>query len=101
MPLAPVSKSIWSNCVEALCEYCRIVWDIFPSDRLLRFIVSDCTSTNLNSWEAKEQTTAHVWLVLVNKCKFVLVLGISIDYKLFTAFKLTMVYICLIGSCYC
>ena len=62
MPLAPVSKSIWSSCIEALCEYCRIVWDIFPADKLLRFIVSDCESKLLNSWLPEEQTMAHVSL---------------------------------------
>ena len=62
MPLAPVSKSIWSSCIEALCEYCRIVWDIFPADKLLRFIVSDCESKILNSWLPEEQTMAHVSL---------------------------------------
>ena len=60
MPLAPVSKSLWSCCMEALCEYCRIVWDIFPNDKLLRFIVSDSSTQTLNSWSADGQCMSHV-----------------------------------------
>nr|CAB3256405.1 protein asunder homolog [Phallusia mammillata] len=60
VPLAPVSKSLWSSCMEALCEYCRIVWDIFPADKLLRFIVSDSSAKFLNTWSEDEQTMAHL-----------------------------------------
>lgn len=37
----PVKKSLWSNSVESAIEYCRIVWDLFPSGKLVRFIISD------------------------------------------------------------
>ena len=42
IPLAPISKSVWTVVVEAVAEYCRIVWDIFPPlDRLIRVVVAD------------------------------------------------------------
>lgn len=35
IPLAPVSKSLWTTSVEASLEYCRIVWDLFPAGKLV------------------------------------------------------------------
>ena len=41
IPLAAINKSVWTCAVEAVAEYCRIVWDIFPNqDRLLRVVVA-------------------------------------------------------------
>ncbi|XP_002130469.2 integrator complex subunit 13-like [Ciona intestinalis] len=60
VPLAPVSKSLWTCCMEALCEYSRVVWDIFPGEKFLRYVVSDSTSTFLNSWKHEEQSMSHL-----------------------------------------
>lgn len=38
IPLAPVSKSMWTCSVEAAIEYCRIVWDLFPTGKLVSSI---------------------------------------------------------------
>lgn len=35
IPLAPISKSLWTCSVEAAVEYCRIVWDLFPQGKLV------------------------------------------------------------------
>jgi len=37
IPLAPIDKSLWTCCVEATLEYCRVVWDIYPSGKLVSF----------------------------------------------------------------
>lgn len=34
MPVAPISKSLWTCSVESAIEYCRIVWDLFPQGKL-------------------------------------------------------------------
>jgi len=40
IPLTPITKTVWTSAVEAVSEYCRIVWDIFPKgDRLIRVVV--------------------------------------------------------------
>ena len=40
IPLKPIKKLVWTSAVEAVAEYCRIVWDIFPrGDRLIRVVV--------------------------------------------------------------
>jgi len=40
IPLSPITKTVWTSAVEAVSEYCRIVWDIFPrGDRLIRVVV--------------------------------------------------------------
>jgi len=36
IPLAPISKSLWTASVEAAIEYCRVVWDLFPTGKLVR-----------------------------------------------------------------
>lgn len=36
IPLAPVSKSLWTCAVECSMEYCRILYDIYPRDKLVR-----------------------------------------------------------------
>lgn len=35
IPLAPVSKSLWTCAVECSMEYCRILYDIYPKDKLV------------------------------------------------------------------
>ncbi|GIY08577.1 hypothetical protein CDAR_432931 [Caerostris darwini] len=64
IPLAPLSKSLWTCSVEAAIEYCRIVWDIFPTEKLIRFIVSDNTSRTLNSWSQEQQNLSHLMAAL-------------------------------------
>ena len=52
-----IAKSLYSCAVEALFEYCRIVWDLFPNgERAIK--VSACLSDYvrpLNSWEVGQQ----------------------------------------------
>ncbi|XP_075231571.1 integrator complex subunit 13 asun [Lycorma delicatula] len=55
IPLAPISKSLWTCSVEAAVEYCRIVWDIFPQGKLIRFVVSDALAQPLNTWSQQQQ----------------------------------------------
>lgn len=38
IPLAPVSKSLWTCAVECSMEYCRILYDIYPRDKLVSFL---------------------------------------------------------------
>ncbi|XP_014243883.1 integrator complex subunit 13 isoform X2 [Cimex lectularius] len=60
IPLAPISKSLWTCSVEAAIEYCRIVWDLFPTGKLIRFIVSDNKAESLNSWSPSQQNLTHL-----------------------------------------
>lgn len=39
IPLAPVSKSLWTCAVECSMEYCRILYDIYPRDKLVSFLI--------------------------------------------------------------
>uniref|UniRef100_A0A7N6ACM3 Integrator complex subunit 13 n=1 Tax=Anabas testudineus TaxID=64144 RepID=A0A7N6ACM3_ANATE len=55
IPLAPVSKSLWTCAVECSMEYCRILYDIYPVDKLVNYIVSDSEFHMLNSWRREEQ----------------------------------------------
>lgn len=64
IPLAPITKSLWTCSVEAAIEYCRIVWDIFPTEKLIRFVVSDSSATTLNSWLQEEQSLNHLMTAL-------------------------------------
>uniref|UniRef100_A0A0K8SVE8 Protein asunder n=1 Tax=Lygus hesperus TaxID=30085 RepID=A0A0K8SVE8_LYGHE len=60
IPLAPVAKSLWTCSVECAVEYCRIAWDLFPTGKLIRFVVSDWKSHVLNSWNSSQQTLSHL-----------------------------------------
>eukprot|EP00096_Caligus_rogercresseyi_P005552 TRINITY_DN2132_c0_g1_i1.p1 TRINITY_DN2132_c0_g1~~TRINITY_DN2132_c0_g1_i1.p1 ORF type:complete len:681 (-),score=242.07 TRINITY_DN2132_c0_g1_i1:59-2101(-) len=61
LPLPPISKSLWTSTVEAVMEYCRIVWDIFPQDKFLTFIVSnkDC-APRLNEWHEQNSNVVSI-----------------------------------------
>uniref|UniRef100_H3DMA8 Integrator complex subunit 13 n=1 Tax=Tetraodon nigroviridis TaxID=99883 RepID=H3DMA8_TETNG len=56
IPLAPVSKSLWTCAVECSMEYCRILYDIYPRDKLINYIVSDSEFHILNSWRREDQS---------------------------------------------
>uniref|UniRef100_A0A8C5KH94 Integrator complex subunit 13 n=1 Tax=Jaculus jaculus TaxID=51337 RepID=A0A8C5KH94_JACJA len=62
IPLAPISKSLWTCSVESSMEYCRIMYDIFPFKKLVNFIVSDSGAHVLNSWTQEDQSLQEVWL---------------------------------------
>ncbi|KAM3587280.1 uncharacterized protein V6R79_000845 [Siganus canaliculatus] len=56
IPLAPVSKSLWTCAVECSMEYCRILYDIYPKDKLVNYLVSDSEFHILNSWRREDQS---------------------------------------------
>ncbi|XP_053607840.1 protein asunder isoform X1 [Plodia interpunctella] len=60
VPLPPVCKSLWTCSVEAAVEYCRIVWDLFPEGKLVRFVVSDSVAHILNTWAVSQQNLTHI-----------------------------------------
>ncbi|CAH1645592.1 unnamed protein product [Spodoptera littoralis] len=60
LPVPPICKSLWTCSVEAAVEYCRIVWDLFPEGKLVRFVVSDNTAHMLNTWVASQQNLTHL-----------------------------------------
>merc|ERR1719228_618207 len=64
IPLAPKSKSIWTCAVEATLEYCRIVWDIFPEDKCIRYVVSSSPPELLNGWQAAHQNSTSLGTAL-------------------------------------
>ncbi|MBN3301880.1 integrator complex subunit 13 isoform X2 [Amia ocellicauda] len=55
IPLAPVSKSLWTCAVECSLEYCRILFDIYPTKKLVNYIVSDSEFHILNTWNQEDQ----------------------------------------------
>lgn len=64
IPLAPVSKSLWTCAVECSMEYCRILYDIYPRDKLVNYIVSDSEFHILNSWRREDQSTHELMSAL-------------------------------------
>ncbi|XP_038211686.1 protein asunder [Zerene cesonia] len=60
VPLPPICKSLWTCSVEAAVEYCRIVWDLFPEGKLVRFVVSDAAAHILNTWAVTQQNLTHI-----------------------------------------
>lgn len=64
--LPPISKSLWTCSVESSAEYCRIVWDLFPTGKLIRFVVSDSNAHIVNTWTPNTQNLTHVSVELQN-----------------------------------
>ncbi|CAJ1054919.1 integrator complex subunit 13 [Xyrichtys novacula] len=64
IPLAPVSKSLWTCAVECSMEYCRILYDIYPKDKLVNYIVSDSEFHILNTWRQDNQSTHELMSAL-------------------------------------
>ncbi|CAB0036317.1 unnamed protein product [Trichogramma brassicae] len=60
MPIPSISKSLWTTSIETSMEYCRIVWDLFPRGKLIRFVASDHIAHILNSWDPLQQTASHI-----------------------------------------
>ncbi|XP_029901909.1 integrator complex subunit 13 [Myripristis murdjan] len=64
IPLAPVSKSLWTCAVECSMEYCRILYDVYPTNKLVNYIVSDSEFHILNSWRQEDQSTHELMAAL-------------------------------------
>ncbi|XP_008399159.1 integrator complex subunit 13 isoform X1 [Poecilia reticulata] len=64
IPLAPVSKSLWTCAVECSMEYCRILFDVYPKDKLVNYIVSDSEFHILNTWRREDQSTHELMSAL-------------------------------------
>uniref|UniRef100_A0AAV2IU32 Integrator complex subunit 13 n=1 Tax=Knipowitschia caucasica TaxID=637954 RepID=A0AAV2IU32_KNICA len=64
IPLAPVSKSLWTCAVECSMEYCRILYDVYPLDKLINYVVSDSEFHSLNSWRREDQNTHELMSAL-------------------------------------
>ncbi|KAL1488979.1 hypothetical protein ABEB36_014759 [Hypothenemus hampei] len=60
IPMAPISKTLWTLSVESAIEYCRIVWDLFPTGKLVRFFASDTVAHILNTWSTTQQSLSHI-----------------------------------------
>ncbi|XP_022213538.1 protein asunder [Drosophila obscura] len=59
------SKSLWTCACESSIEYCRVVWDLFPGKKHVRFIVSDTAAHIVNTWSASTQNMSHVMNAMV------------------------------------
>ncbi|XP_028810432.1 integrator complex subunit 13 isoform X1 [Denticeps clupeoides] len=66
IPLAPVSKSLWTCAVECSMEYCRILYDVYPTRKLVHYIVSDSEFHSLNSWRQEDQSTQELMAALAS-----------------------------------
>lgn len=60
LPIPPFSKSLWTCSFESALEYCRIVWDLFPINKLIRFVASDHIPHCINEWLPAHQNLGHL-----------------------------------------
>ncbi|KAJ8047812.1 Integrator complex subunit 13 [Holothuria leucospilota] len=56
IPLHPLNKTLWTWSVECILEYCRMVYDIFPTGKHICLIASDEAAIVLNSWMQTDQS---------------------------------------------
>ncbi len=56
-----IPKSVWTCCVEAVSEYCRVVLDLFPDKHQVCVAAVDETKCQpINSWRDEDQQFAKV-----------------------------------------
>lgn len=67
--LNPLNKSLWTCNIESALEFARIVYDLFPENKLIQMITSKHDAM-LNSWNESEQGLEHV-------CKFIFVVELN------------------------
>lgn len=60
IPAPPVTKTMWTCATEAVMEYCRIVWDIFPTNKLIQFIVGNQEGQVINTWASEDQNSRAI-----------------------------------------
>ncbi|XP_052780061.1 integrator complex subunit 13-like isoform X2 [Mya arenaria] len=63
IPAAPIYKSLWTCSVEAMMEYIRIVYDVFPLNNLISVITG---SQTLNGWDEKDQNMVQIMNMLAS-----------------------------------
>ncbi|KAL8612051.1 hypothetical protein ACOMHN_052073 [Nucella lapillus] len=63
IPAAHINKPLWTCSVECLFEYMRIVFDLYPTSKLIRVVVG---SQSLNSWAHKEMNMNQLAVGLAN-----------------------------------
>ncbi|KAK7102296.1 integrator complex subunit 13-like [Littorina saxatilis] len=63
IPAAHINKPLWTCSVECLFEYMRIIFDIYPFNKLIRVVVSN---KSLNSWAHKEMNMNQLAVGLAN-----------------------------------
>ena len=58
-----IPKSVWTCSVEAVCEYCRVVLDLFPDQYQVCVAAVDETKCQpINSWRDEDQDISKVWV---------------------------------------
>ena len=58
-----ISRSVWTCCVEAVSEYCRVVLDLFPDQYQVCVAAVDKTKCQpINSWRDEDQDINKVKL---------------------------------------
>ncbi|KAI2805480.1 hypothetical protein RDWZM_008737 [Blomia tropicalis] len=61
--IGPISKSLYTCAVEAIFEYCRVIWDLFPNgERLIQILccMNELVKT-INSWEVVQQSYENLF----------------------------------------
>ena len=56
-----IPKSVWTCCVEAVSEYCRVVLDLFPEEhQVCVAAVDEAKCQPINSWRDEDQDISKV-----------------------------------------
>lgn len=65
-PKFTAQRTILSNCVEGVSEYCRILYDLFPSTGLVNVITAGSKAKRINTWAPEQQTMKHVTIAFLS-----------------------------------
>lgn len=68
--LEPLNKTLWTSSVESAIEFSRIVYDLFPENKLIRIAISKSDYAFPNNWNNGEQGLDSVHFSLNTLTKF-------------------------------
>lgn len=66
-----IPKSVWTCCVEAVSEYCRVVLDLFPDQyQVCVAAVDEAKCQPINSWRDEDQDSNKVGVALQSRDQY-------------------------------
>ena len=86
-----ITKTIWSCCVEAVLEYCRVVFDLFPDQcQVCVAAVDEAKCQPVNSWRDEDQEVMKVAMLFTSSHFYIFRLDIlscnNVSVQLFVFF---------------
>lgn len=75
IPAAPIYKSLWTCSIESMMEYIRVVYDIFPTDKLVSLclicLYEILSNLLVTSWVHRRDMIVQMFILKQSSCYLV------------------------------